>query len=141
MNLILIGILAGAVAAPAWIIINLFVDVLFLPVIRRHSHQLNEVLLARPGLNFLILSVDILVWGAVFGAIYSLLYPGLEHFGMPGGVLWGVNLFVGFSRSIIEGGLWTKTPKDMNRFWFVEGLAGMAAWGLLFGVLFQQWQF
>lgn len=138
MNIILTGILAGTAAAPAWIIINLFIDMLFLPIIRRHTDQLNAVLLARPGLNLLVLSVDILAWGAVFGAIYGLLYRGLEPFGVLGGVLWGVIMFVGFSRSIIEGGLWTKIPKDMNSFWFVEGLAGMAAWGWLFGVLFQR---
>ncbi|MGE5221565.1 MAG: hypothetical protein ACM3PY_03950, partial [Omnitrophica WOR_2 bacterium] len=127
MNLILTGIVAGLAAAPAWTIVNLFVDFLFLPVFRRHTDHLNPYLLARPGLNFLILVVDIAFWGAVFGAGYSLLYPGLQHFGLAGSLIWSLFMFIAFSRSIVEGSLWAKVPLDMNLFWFFEGLLGLLA--------------
>lgn len=138
MNLILIGILAGVTAAPAWIITNLFVDFLFLPVIRRHSNQLNDVMMARPAMNLLILAADVTFWGAVFGAGYGLLYSGLERFGPGGGILWSGFMFVAFSRSIIESSLWTKVPRDMNIFWFVEGLVGLVTWGAVFGLVFNR---
>jgi hypothetical protein len=136
MNLILIGIMAGGAAAPAWIITNLVVDFLFLPVIRRHTDQLNDVLMARPAMNLLILVADVAFWGAAFGAGYGLLYPGLERYGPWGGILWSILMFVAFSRSIVESCLWTKVPRDMNMFWFIEGAAGLVAWGAVFGLLF-----
>lgn len=138
MNLILIGTLAGVAAAPAWLITNLLVDFLFLPVILRHRDQLNDVLMARPAMNFLVLAADVTFWGAVFGAGYGLFYAGLERFGSGGGILWSSFMFVAFSRSIIESSLWTKVPRDMNMFWFVEGLVGLVAWGAVLGLVFSR---
>lgn len=139
MNLILTGIFAGIAAAPAWIIANLVIDFFFLPVIRRHIDILNETLMARPLMNLLILAVDIVFWGAVFGAGYGLLYPGLERFGIAGGILWSILMFVSFSRAMIESSLLTKAPKDMNLFWFIEGLVGLVAWGAVLGWVFKFW--
>ncbi len=138
MNVITIGILAGVAAALAWLIMNLFADFLFLPVIRRHTDLLNVYLLARPGLNLIILAVDLVFWGAIFGAAYGLFYPGLERFGVIGGILWGVLMFISFSRGMIESVIWTKVPRDVNRFFFLEGLMGLAAWGLAFGLIFNR---
>ncbi len=136
MNLVFAGLLAGLAAAPAWGVANLFVDFLFLPVMRRHTELLNEFLLSWPGLNLLILFLDIAFWGAVFGAGYGLLYPGLQRFGVWGGALWGLLAFLPFSQSMIQSSLWTKVAREMNLFWFVEGLVGLVAWGLALGYLF-----
>lgn len=138
MNLITTGILAGIAAMPAWMIVNLFVDFFYLPVIRRHSDKMNSDLMSRPALNFLVLSGDLILWGAIFGAGYGLLYPGLERFGWVGGIVWGVIMFVSFSRSNFESGLWTTFPKDLNWFWFFEALAGLVAWGAAFGFVFSR---
>ncbi len=136
MNIIVTGILAGAAATPAWMIANLAVDAFFLKTIRGHVDELNETLMARPALNILLLTADLVLWGAIFGAGYGLLFPGFERFGITGGILWGVIMFVSFSRSNFESWLWTKFPKDLNWFWLIEALIGLAAWGVLFGVLF-----
>jgi hypothetical protein len=139
MSEILIGVLAGIAAAPAWIITNLFVDFLFLPVIRRHSDQLNAAMMARPAMNLFILVADVVFWGALFGAGYGLLYGSLNRFAVGGGILWGLFMFIAFSRSIIESTLWTKVPREMNLFWFIEGLVGLVAWGAVLGILFDRW--
>ncbi len=139
MNQILIGMLAGLAAAPAWIIVNLIVDFLFLSTIRRHTAEMNEVLLARPGINVLVLTADIAFWSALFGAGYGLVFPALERFGPAGAVLWGVFMFLAFSRSMLESTIWTKYPRDLNAFWFVEGLGGLAVWGAVLGFAFSRW--
>lgn len=136
MNIIFIGILAGLAAAPAWMVVNLLVDFLFLPVIRRHSDQFNEAFLARPAVNLLILVIDIAFWGALFGVIYAMIYPGIAHYGLSAGVLWGFFLFISFSRGIIESRIWSKVPNDVLVFFFLEGLAGLLAWGAAFGPIF-----
>ncbi len=138
MNIYAAGILAGLIATPVWIIINLLVDYFYLPVIHKHIDQLNEVFMARPALNMLVLTADIALWGVLFGAGYALIYPGLERFGLGGGILWGLFMFLAFSRSNFESMVWTKFPQDLNVFWFVEGLAGLAAWGAAFGFVFSR---
>ena len=136
MNAILVGSLTGLAAAPAWMISNLVVDFFFLPAIRRHLDQLNEFLVARPMTNLLVLAVDIAFWGTLFGAGYGLISSSLERFGAIGGILWGFLMFIPFSRATIESSIWTKTPKDMNLFWFLEAFVGLVAWGAAFGWIF-----
>ncbi len=47
-------------------------------------------------------------------------------------------MFLSFSRSNFESGLWTTFPQDLNWFWFVEALAGLIAWGMAFGFVFNR---
>ena len=138
MNLIILGILAGLAAAPVWFVMNLFTDFFFMPVIQRNADMLNATLLSRPGLNLLVLAADITIWSAVFGAGYGLFYPGIAHFGPVGGILWGMFMFIAFSRSMIESTIWTKVPRAANVFWFVEGLVGLISWGAMLGFVFSR---
>ena len=136
MNPYLAGVVAGLAAAGAWLVANLLTDFAFLGVIRRHHEQLNPTLMARPALNLLILAADLAFWGAIFGLGYVWVRPVLPGGSLLSGLLWGLLVFVPFSRALVENSLWTTVPRALNTFWLVEGLAGLATWGAVLGPLF-----
>jgi hypothetical protein len=137
MNLYIAGLVAGLLASMVWAIINLIVDAAFLPVIRRHTDQLNERLMAKPALTLLVLIADVAFWGTLFGFGYALMYPAFKSWSaLSSGVVWGLVMFVSFSRAMVESTLFTKVPRDMNVFWFVEGLAGLVVWGAALELIF-----
>ncbi|MDI7277769.1 MAG: hypothetical protein QME94_17455, partial [Anaerolineae bacterium] len=83
-----------------------------------------------------ILAADLAFWGAIFGLGYAWARPALPGGSLLSGLLWGLLLFVPFSRALMENCLWTSVPRSLNTFWLVEGLAGMAVWGAALGPLF-----
>ena len=131
------GLTAGLAASVVWAAATLVVDAAFLPILRHHAGQLHERVLAAPALSLFILAINLAAWGALFGWMYPLVYPVFKPFGsIIGGTIWGLILFVPYSRGSLETILFTKIPHELNIFRFVEGLVGMAVWGAALGQIF-----
>ena len=136
MNIYVAGLIAGLTAGVVWVIANLLVDAAFLPVISRHTDQLNEKIMSKPSVTFLVLVLDIAFWGALFGLIYPLVYPAFKPLGaLVGGLMWGFIMYISFVRGMLESILFTKVPRELNVFWFVEAMA-LIVWGAAFGLVF-----
>lgn len=130
------SLLSGAGAGLAWTVANLVYDAVFGQVVKRHQDQLNPRLLGRPGLLLLLLTLWLIVVGAVFGVLYSLIYTGLPGSGVTRGLFFGaVLLFLPFARAPLEGRVLTKSPPAMHWFFLGEALVGLSAYGLALGWL------